>query len=295
MSLNDGRSPGPDVTVVSNADGFYTLTVQVWTLEALAASSSFQVMFDVAPPAGLLVVEVTTLLGGPPGTASTGPFMIDDSGRPIDIMLARGFVVEGNVSGPTGGPLEAIQVAALRPGSIIINGGSGDAFEIQASGSTDATGRYRLTVPSGTYVIQTRGPQGVRFWTDDPAVFQPTPLSVDRDLVGIDITLLPVTTIGGQVRTGPSYVEGLEGVRVVAYLGGGSACCRVVGVATTGYIGTFLLHLPPGRYRIAFEPPAGSPYATQWWSGAAGFATATDLTVGQARIELEAELARARP
>jgi hypothetical protein len=68
-----------------------------------------------------------------------------------------------------------------------------------------------------------------------------------------------------------------------------------VGVASTGYIGTFIMYVPSGRYRIAFEPPTGSPYATQWWSGAATFATATDLTLGQTRVQLEVELARARP
>jgi hypothetical protein len=135
----------------------------------------------------------------------------------------------------------------------------------------------------------------VRFWSDDPAVFQATPLKVQRDRVGIDIVLVPVTAIAGQVRSGPNYVDGVRGIRVVAYAGGGSACCRIVGVATTGEIGTFIMYVPPGRYRIATEPPAGSPYATQWWSGAATFATATDLTLGQTRVQLEVELARAHP
>jgi hypothetical protein len=293
--INLGASPGPDVTGVSGTDGTYAFTVFLWTPEALASSSSEQLMVDIVPPPGLRVIEVTRSNGAPPGTPATGPYFVRDLDGPIDITLERAFVVEGKVTSATGAPRDGIGVTALGLNSIIINGGSGDAFEVQARASTDATGRYRLTVPSGTYVIHVGGPDGVRFWTDDPAVFQPTPLKVERDLAGIDITLAPVTTIWGQVRTGPSYVEGLEGVRVVAYLGGGSACCRIVGVATTGYIGTFVLHVPPGRYRIAFEPPAGSPYATQWWSGAAAFAAATDLTLGQTRVQLEVELARARP
>jgi len=44
-----------------------------------------------------------------------------------------------------------------------------------------------------------------------------------------------------------------------------------------------------------FDPPAGSPYAAQWWRAAAGFATATDVTVGSERIQLDVELARLRP
>jgi hypothetical protein len=293
--INDGRSPGPDVTAVSASDGSYSLTVMLWTPEALVASSSSQLTVGIVPPPGLRVIEVGRSVGSPPGTGAMGPFMIGDLDGPIDITLARGFIIEGKVAGPIGAPLVGIQVLAVGPNSILISGGAGDAFEIQAVASTDATGKYSLTVPSGTYVIHAGGPPGVRFWTDDLAVFQATSLKVERDLTGIDIALVPVTAIGGLVRSGPSYAEGLEGIRVVAYLGGGSACCRVVGVATSGYIGTFVMYVPPGRYRIAVEPPAGSPYATQWWSGATTFATATDLTLGQTRVQLEVELTRAGP
>jgi hypothetical protein len=177
-------------------------------------------------------------------------------------------------------------------------GGVGDAFEVEATASTDTTGRYSLTVRSGTYVIDVVDPQGAqqRFWSDDPAVFQATPLSVERAVAGIDIALVPVTQIGGQVRDGPRpFAEGAAGIRVVAYLAGATPCCRVVGVATTGCCGTFLMYVPQGLYRIGVEPPAGSPYAAQWWSGAAGFATATDVTVGPAPVQLEVELARVRP
>jgi hypothetical protein len=293
--INLGASPGPDVTGVSGSDGTYAFNVFLWTPEALASSSSEQLMVDIVPPPGLRVIEVTRSNGAPPGTSATGPFFIRDLDGPIDITLARATVVGGKVTGATGAPLQGIQVTALGPNSILISGGAGDAFEVQSSASTDASGRYSLTVPNGTYVIHAGGPQGVRFWSDDPAVFQPTPLKVERDLVGIDIALVPVTVIAGQVRSGPNYVDGVEGIRVVAYSGGGTACCRIVGIATTGYIGTFVMHIPPGRYRIAFEPPAGSPYATQWWSGAATFATATDLTLGQTRVQVEVELARPRP
>jgi hypothetical protein len=63
----------------------------------------------------------------------------------------------------------------------------------------------------------------------------------------------------------------------------------------TGYGGTFLMFIPKGSYRLVFDPPAGSPFAAQWWRGAAGFATATDVIVGTAAIQLEVELGRLRP
>ena len=300
MPINDGRAPGPDATAVTDDRGAYTFNVLVWTPEVLANSSSFQLMLQVTPPPGLLVLGVTNLFG-PPMTSSanlTGPLILGDLGGPIDITLGPGYIVEGRVtSGLTGSPLAGIRVHALGPDSMLIYGGQGDAFDIQASDSTDAAGRYRLTVRSGTFVIYTPGPQGnqPRFWSDDPAVFQATRLRVERNISGLDFAVLPTTQIGGYVRFGPSYGDGVEGARVAAYLAGGTVCCRLAGVATSGYNGTFVLYLPPGTYRFVFDPPTGSSYAAQWWRAAVGFATATDVTVGSERIQLEVELARLRP
>ena len=300
MPLSDGRTPGPDATAVTDDSGVYTLTVLTWTPEALASSSSFQAMLEVTPPPGLLVLDVSkVLLGGPPGTTGgmlTGrPLILGDLDGPVDITLGPGHIVEGKItSGLTGNPLAGIGVSALGPNSMLIHGGAGDAFEIEATATTDTTGVYRLTVRSGTYAIYTRGPQDAqqRFWSDDPAVFQASLLMVERDITGIDIAVVPVTQLAGYVRSGPSFGDGVEGARVAAYVAGGTPCCRTVGVATTGYGGTFVMYVPPGIYRFVFDPPAGSPYAAQWWRAAAGFATATDVTVGSERIQLDVELAR---
>ena len=298
MALNDGRSPGPEVSAVTDERGAYTFDVLTWTLEALANSSSFQMMIQVTPPPGLLVLSVTKSLGGPPGSARgnlTGPLIVDDLDTPIDIALGPGHIIEGKItSRVTGSPLAGIRVSALGPNSMIIHGGQGDAFEIAATAATDAIGVYRLTVPSGTYVIYTSGRDGAetRFWSDDPAVFQATRLTVERSVTGIDLMLVATRQIDGQVRSGPSFGEGVIGTRVAAYLAGGTPCCRTVGVATTGPAGTFLMHLPQGTYRIVFDPPAGSPYAAQWWRAAASFASAADVIVGSEHVLLEVELAR---
>lgn len=300
MPLNDGRAPGPDVTAVTDDRGAYSFSVLTWTLEALVNSSSSQMMMQVTPPSGFLVVEVTKSLGGPPGSEigmSMGPVLLGDLEGPIDITLEPGHVIEGRVtSGLTGAPLAGISLVALRPNSMLIYGGAGDAFEVEARAFTDGTGKFRLTVRSGTYVIQAFGPQGPeRFWSDDPAVFQPTPIRVERDVAGIDLALVPVTQITGQVRSGPSFADGVRGVRMAAYLAGGTACCRLVGMATTGTAGSFLMYVPHGTYRLVFDPSAGSPYSAQWWRAAAGFATGTDVIVGSVPVELEVELARLRP
>jgi len=249
-------------------------------------------------PAGFVLVGVTKS-AGPGSLPNMAVFLQDDLGvGPIDITLAAGHIVEGQItSGITGAPLVDIGVMALRLNSMLIYGGQGDAFEVEATASTDATGKYRLTVRSGTYVLYSPGPWDNterRFWSDDPAVFQATSLKVERSVAGIDIALVPTTQLWGLVRPGSS-LEGEAGTRVAAYLGGGTACCRLVGLATTGFGGTFVMYLPQGRYRIVFDPPAGSSYAAEWWNRAPGFATATDVTVGSELVRLEVELVRMRP
>ena len=91
--INDGRAPGPDVIVASDASGAYSATVSAWTLEALANSSSSQLSLFITPPAGMKVVAVTqseTLPMGP--IAANQPewyFMLArDLKGPIDITLA---------------------------------------------------------------------------------------------------------------------------------------------------------------------------------------------------------------
>ena len=296
MPINDGRVPGPDVTAVTDDRGAYSFSVLIWSPEALATSSSFQMMIQVTPPPGLLVLRIPKAQGGPPGTAFgnfMGPLILADLDPPIDITLGPGHIVEGIVTnGVTGTSLAGMQVSALGLNSMLIHGGVGDAFEIAATASTDATGTYRLTVPSGAYVIYTSGRGGAesRFWSDDPAVFQATRLSVERGVAGIDLVLVPTTRIDGHVRSGPSFAEGVEGTRVAAYLGGGTTCCRTVGVASTAIGGTFLMYLPQGTYRFVFDPPPASPYAAEWWRGASGFSSATDVIVGAEQVLLEIEL-----
>jgi len=63
----------------------------------------------------------------------------------------------------------------------------------------------------------------------------------------------------------------------------------------TSVAGMFLMHVPPGSYRLVIDPPAGSLYAAQWWRAAAGFANATDVVLGPGPLQIEVELARRVP
>lgn len=293
---------------MTDARGAYTLSFPLWpggnppalflTLE-LPPGFLLVARTNSGPPSGPCELNAGA---GPPDTGGTVGCRFDDLGDgPIDITLALGHAVEGSVtSGLTGAPVAGMTVVALRPNSLLIDGSVGDAFEVEAVASTDATGRYSLTVQPGTYVIDAFDQQATasmqRFWSDDPAIFQATLLTVAEPVGGIDIVLVPVTAIGGEFTSGPTPIAGgIPGIRVVAYLASGTACCQVVGVAMTDDNSTFLMYLPKGIYRIAFTPPAGSPYAAEWWNDAADFATATDVTAGSEQVQLAVELARVSP
>jgi hypothetical protein len=91
--INDGRSPGPDVVVTSDANGVYSAAVPAWTLEALANSSSSQLSLFVTPPAGmnvLAVMQSSTLAIGPiaPNVPDWYFMLARNLNGPIDITLA---------------------------------------------------------------------------------------------------------------------------------------------------------------------------------------------------------------
>jgi hypothetical protein len=93
FAINDGRQPGPDVVVTSDATGAYTQKVPAWTLEALANSSSSQLSLFVTPPAGMKVLAVTqssTVPIGPiaPNVPEWYFMLARDLNGPIDITLA---------------------------------------------------------------------------------------------------------------------------------------------------------------------------------------------------------------
>jgi hypothetical protein len=295
-----GQPASPEATAVTDERGAYTLSFPTWP-----GGGPLSVNLELPP--GFVFVAMTNSGFNPGGLQTQRMFSTDVAGDgPIDITLALGHVVEGRVtSGLTGAPLAGIQLLALNLNSILIYGIDGDAFEIEDDAMTDATGRYSLTVPSGSYVIyatdqiyaneQAPGAQQ-RFWSEDPTIFQASHLNVDRGVAGIDIELVPVTVISGEFQScGAPIVGGPAGVRVVAYLAGGTPCCRTVGTATTDDNGTFLMFVPAGTYRIAFQPAAGSPYAAQWWKGATGFENATDVTAASASVHLVVELGAPSP
>lgn len=92
FAINDGRVPGPDVVVTSDATGAYSAKVPAWTLEALANSSSSQLSLFVTPPAGMKVIVVTqssTLPIGPiaPNVPEWYFMLARDLSGPIDITL----------------------------------------------------------------------------------------------------------------------------------------------------------------------------------------------------------------
>jgi hypothetical protein len=165
----------PEAIAVTDARGAYTLSFPTWP-----GGNPPALFLTLELPPGFLLVAMTNTGGpsgpcelnagaGSPDLGGTVGCRFDDLGDgPIDITLALGHAIEGIATdGLTGAPLTGVQVRALKLNSILIDGNpASDAFEVEAVATTDATGRYSLTVPTGSYVIYAQEPGGSqqRFW-----------------------------------------------------------------------------------------------------------------------------------
>lgn len=76
----------------------------------------------------------------------------------------------------------------------------------------------------------------------------------------------------------------LAGAIVYAYQGGdGAVCCTPVAGDETATNGAYSIDLEPGSYRIRFYPNQDG-FVEQWYDGAGGFGSATDVVVTNAAV-----------
>jgi hypothetical protein len=82
----------------------------------------------------------------------------------------------------------------------------------------------------------------------------------------------------------------LAGVRVGASQ---STVRMLVATAVSGGDGTYSIVVPPGTYRVIFNPDLAVPYVGEWWNRRANFDFADVITVGGSVGEVDAALQQA--
>src|SRR5207253_258878 len=234
----------------------------------------------------------------------------------VDAQLQQGLVISGTVTGPSG-PASAITVSASR-------GGGASCCVNVGQTTSDATGHYQITLPAGTYRIQTFAPPSFRvvmqWWNGTPGG---TP-SFDR---AVDITVGPgdagnkdFAVVFGSLIEG--HVSDASSGAAVARINVSAsdaalACCEAIafagtnvnievidprfdccpfhdaGGAITDANGDYLAIVPAGTYKIAFYPPPGSHYVAELWNGKTNFDAADFLTVNADVSNIDAHLAPA--
>ncbi len=197
-----------------------------------------------------------------------------------DVTLATGLHIRGTVTAVGGGALEGVSVSAYA-------GGPAATCCAWLGGTlTNAAGQYDLIVLAGTYRLRFFARTGsyVSEWWDDVGRFQLAKdvTAAGSDVVGKDAALAQGFRITGTLTSASGAA--LEGISVNAYAGGaGTACCTWIAGASTNANGQYTLVVPNGTYRLWFYPRSGS-FVAKWWTTAATFEAANDLTVNGADV-----------
>ena len=211
------------------------------------------------------------------GAATT---VVASSTTVANLALATGHFITGTVktSGGTGIPSAPVY---------LYRGGGATCCTFITSAMTDGTGAYRILVADGSYKLHfvAPSPNTAKYldtwYAAKPDFFAATSVVVaGLDVPGTDDVLVVGFAISGSVTN--AAIAGISGASVLVYRGGsGAVCCSFVTATGTDATGAFTALVAPGTYRLQFRPPSPNPikYIGQWWTGAASFGAATDITV----------------
>lgn len=194
------------------------------------------------------------------------------------ITLAATYLITGTVSDAAGAPIASVVVQAYLGGTA----GCCDPSDY-APATTDAAGRYSLTVRSGSYRIEFRPPPGYlrAFWSATVPTGAADFATASDVVVGTTDQIANTTLASGFIISG--RVTRASDATPVAYSGVNamtSTSTRVVAFGSTDANGAYTLTVPAGTYRLR----AGAPYAdmtvaTSWWNGKIDYSVGTDLVV----------------
>ncbi|MFV0461325.1 MAG: carboxypeptidase regulatory-like domain-containing protein [Actinomycetales bacterium] len=147
------------------------------------------------------------------------------------------------------------------------------------SAVTGADGRYSVSVPTGTYLVQVSAPGLVSEWFDDqgdPATA--TPVEVGQAPVSLDAMLSTGGRVDATVAVPQGYDVTRAQVQAVSAETGEQFTCTL---GATGICSISGLRL--GHYTVAVSGPG---LVTQWWQGVLDPAAATPLAIGTAPVAL---------
>jgi Carboxypeptidase regulatory-like domain len=265
--------PGAGVTVYDTAgdvvSSAVTATGGEYTVSGLA-TGSYRVEFDAGRAGNYLSqaysekasIDVGDMVSVTAGQAVTG----------VDAALRSGGEVSGTVTNAsTHAPLQHVLVS--------VYDSEGNAV---GSDTTDASGNYAVSglAPESYRIGFEAGAKGnyvAQFYSGKASLESADPISVaaGQSLSGIDVALQPGGQMSGTV-TEASTGAALEQVGVTVYDGKGSS----VGSGITDASGSYTVsRLPPGSYRVGFDPPSSDNYLPQFYNGKMSLESADPVVV----------------
>jgi hypothetical protein len=278
---------------ISDASGVYTTTAVTSGFYRLTYSSLFARSVPTINYQSTTLFDLVTIIG------------VDRGG--VNATLRRGGSISGTVrASDSEAPLPGVVVAAINDR----NTPSSSDDEVVSTAITDSTGNYRInSLPSGAYKIRFSSEQGnsntrayfTRFYNGKSTIELADRVTVNADSANLaqrnisDISTALVR--GAQIRgvlQGSDTFGGLTGVLVKVFNANDQVVSMVVSDSDGSYATT---GLPPGAYRLKFEPQLSSQlaaYQPEFYNDQLTLAAATSLTLStsETRLNINAVLAR---
>ena len=225
-----------------------------------------------------------------PSFETADPILAGADVSGIDVRLATGFVISGHVNDREGHSLPGVHVQVIDPAVPCC------PFREVGHTQTSATGDYAVAVAAGTYKVQffeyplPADPHMNQWWQQKPNDAAADLLVVASDRAGIDAFLDAAKFVRGRVTDATGSI-GVPGA-FVSGLNASMQCCQFLGGNQTDPLGSYSFIVPRNTLvKVRFDPPAGLPYASEWWNDKSDFASADTLFMTTDQNGIDARLA----